>query len=274
MMRIKIPQGIVTGPQMRALADVATKYSRGFSHITTRQNIQYHFVLLKDAELAMRDLGRGGDDHARGVRQLRPQHHRVPVRRRRSRRSVRHHAIRRGDDALFPRPSAGGRSSPQVQDCVRRLPERPRARVDSRSRVVRPHRRRDARLPPHHRRRHLHSADLRLPALRLPARRADARSGGSDRSRLSPVRRLQASPAQPDEVPHQGPWVGGLAPEVRRGARGGSQRGRRAVQRERHGCRRRTGADLGTAAGAIDRRGEAQPRPASKSTARASCRDR
>ena len=42
MMRIKILQGIVTGPQMRALADVATNYSRGFSHITTRQNIQYH----------------------------------------------------------------------------------------------------------------------------------------------------------------------------------------------------------------------------------------
>jgi sulfite reductase beta subunit-like hemoprotein len=60
MMRIKIPQGIVTGPQMRALADVATKYSRGFSHITTRQNIQYHFVLLKDAELAMRDLAEVG----------------------------------------------------------------------------------------------------------------------------------------------------------------------------------------------------------------------
>jgi sulfite reductase (NADPH) hemoprotein beta-component len=56
MLRIKIPQGIVTGRQMRALADVATKYSRGFSHITTRQNIQYHFVLLKDAEQAMRDL--------------------------------------------------------------------------------------------------------------------------------------------------------------------------------------------------------------------------
>ena len=60
MMRIKIPQGIVTGPQMRALADVAMKYSRGFSHITTRQNIQYHFVLLKDAELAMRDLAEVG----------------------------------------------------------------------------------------------------------------------------------------------------------------------------------------------------------------------
>jgi sulfite reductase (NADPH) hemoprotein beta-component len=60
MMRIKIPQGIVTGGQLRALGDVAEKYSRGFGHITTRQNIQYHFVLLKDAELAMRDLGAVG----------------------------------------------------------------------------------------------------------------------------------------------------------------------------------------------------------------------
>src|SRR5881394_1396447 len=42
MMRIKIPQGIVTGQQMRALGDVAAKYSRGFGHVTTRQNIQYH----------------------------------------------------------------------------------------------------------------------------------------------------------------------------------------------------------------------------------------
>lgn len=57
MMRIKIPQGIVTGEQMRALGDVAQKYSRGFGHVTTRQNIQYHFVLLQDAEKAMRDLG-------------------------------------------------------------------------------------------------------------------------------------------------------------------------------------------------------------------------
>jgi sulfite reductase (NADPH) hemoprotein beta-component len=60
MLRIKIPQGIVSGPQLHALADVATKYSRGFSHITTRQNIQYHFVLLKHAEAAMRDLAEVG----------------------------------------------------------------------------------------------------------------------------------------------------------------------------------------------------------------------
>jgi sulfite reductase (NADPH) hemoprotein beta-component len=60
MLRIKIPQGIVTGSQMRALADVATKYSRGFCHITTRQNIQFHFVKLADCETAMRQLAQEG----------------------------------------------------------------------------------------------------------------------------------------------------------------------------------------------------------------------
>jgi sulfite reductase (ferredoxin) len=49
MMRIKIPQGIVTGSQLRALADVASRYSRGFGHVTTRQNVQFHFVPLADA---------------------------------------------------------------------------------------------------------------------------------------------------------------------------------------------------------------------------------
>src|SRR3954466_8575504 len=60
MLRIKIPQGIVNAQQLRALGDVAEKYSRGFGHITTRQNVQYHFVLLKDAEHAMRDLEQVG----------------------------------------------------------------------------------------------------------------------------------------------------------------------------------------------------------------------
>ena len=60
MLRIKIPQGIVTSSQMRALADVATRVSRGFCHITTRQNIQYHFVPLADVETAMRELAAEG----------------------------------------------------------------------------------------------------------------------------------------------------------------------------------------------------------------------
>ena len=36
MLRIKIPQGILTSGQLRAIAAVSTSYSRGFGHITTR----------------------------------------------------------------------------------------------------------------------------------------------------------------------------------------------------------------------------------------------
>src|SRR4030095_310742 len=60
MMRIKIPQGIVTSSQMRALAGVAARYSRGFCHITTRQNIQFHFAPLNVVERAMRELADEG----------------------------------------------------------------------------------------------------------------------------------------------------------------------------------------------------------------------
>ena len=56
MLRVKIPQGVLTGPQLRALADVADTYSRGFGHITTRQNLQLHFIHLPEMEAAMRRL--------------------------------------------------------------------------------------------------------------------------------------------------------------------------------------------------------------------------
>src|SRR5256886_16702433 len=60
MLRVKIPQGVLTGEQLEALADVADLYSRGFGHITTRQNIQFHFVKLHDVEPAMRRLAEAG----------------------------------------------------------------------------------------------------------------------------------------------------------------------------------------------------------------------
>src|SRR5215213_6511800 len=56
MIRVKIPQGLLTAEQLTAIADVADKYSRGFGHITTRQNIQLHFVALHDVEPALRLL--------------------------------------------------------------------------------------------------------------------------------------------------------------------------------------------------------------------------
>src|SRR5690349_16844939 len=60
MLRVKIPQGVLTSDQLHALADVAERYSRGFGHITTRQNVQFHFVPLHDVEPAMRHLAAAG----------------------------------------------------------------------------------------------------------------------------------------------------------------------------------------------------------------------
>jgi sulfite reductase (NADPH) hemoprotein beta-component len=60
MLRVKIPQGILTSEQLLALADVGERYSRRFGHITTRQNVQFHFVKLHDVELAMRRLADAG----------------------------------------------------------------------------------------------------------------------------------------------------------------------------------------------------------------------
>ena len=60
MLRVKIPQGILTKEQLEALATVGERYSRRFGHITTRQNIQFHFVKLHDVEPAMRLLADAG----------------------------------------------------------------------------------------------------------------------------------------------------------------------------------------------------------------------
>jgi sulfite reductase beta subunit-like hemoprotein len=60
MLRVKVPQGILEAHQLEALADVGERYSRGFGHITTRQNIQFHFIKLGDVERAMRSLADAG----------------------------------------------------------------------------------------------------------------------------------------------------------------------------------------------------------------------
>ena len=46
MIRIKLPYGKVTGEQLVRIADVADEYSTGKLHITTRQDIQIHYVSL------------------------------------------------------------------------------------------------------------------------------------------------------------------------------------------------------------------------------------
>lgn len=46
MIRIKLPYGKVTGEQLLRISDVSDKYSTGKLHITTRQDVQIHFVSI------------------------------------------------------------------------------------------------------------------------------------------------------------------------------------------------------------------------------------
>jgi sulfite reductase (NADPH) hemoprotein beta-component len=55
MIRVKLPQGIANVAQLEALADITEKWAgSGVGHVTTRQNIQLHFVKEADAELALK----------------------------------------------------------------------------------------------------------------------------------------------------------------------------------------------------------------------------
>ncbi|MEO2002686.1 MAG: nitrite/sulfite reductase, partial [Candidatus Poribacteria bacterium] len=56
MIRIKIPYGAVTAEQMEELADCAEEFADGISHMTTRQDIQYHYVKIEDTPALMQRL--------------------------------------------------------------------------------------------------------------------------------------------------------------------------------------------------------------------------
>jgi len=47
MLRIGIPNGLLTAHQLHAIADITRKYARGIADITTRQNIQLHWLTIE-----------------------------------------------------------------------------------------------------------------------------------------------------------------------------------------------------------------------------------
>ena len=49
MIRIKVPMGLLTFDQFRAILDVCDTYSTGKYHLTTRQDVQIHHVRLEDS---------------------------------------------------------------------------------------------------------------------------------------------------------------------------------------------------------------------------------
>ncbi len=56
MLRVKIAAGVLKPAQLRVLARIADDYSTGRGHLTTRENIQFHFVKLENVGAAMRLL--------------------------------------------------------------------------------------------------------------------------------------------------------------------------------------------------------------------------
>src|ERR1700730_2864853 len=49
MLRVAIPYGSLTPTQLRKLAGIARTYDKGYGHFTTRTNLQFHWIKLKDA---------------------------------------------------------------------------------------------------------------------------------------------------------------------------------------------------------------------------------
>jgi len=60
MQRIKIPFGGLNAAQLETLADLAEEYSDNIAHITTRQDVQLHYIHIEDTPALMRRLAAVG----------------------------------------------------------------------------------------------------------------------------------------------------------------------------------------------------------------------
>ncbi|MEZ5165325.1 MAG: nitrite/sulfite reductase [Acidimicrobiales bacterium] len=60
MVRVKVPYGSMTPEQFDMIADLVEEYSRGWAHITTRQNLQFHYVQLDRIPDVMQHLASVG----------------------------------------------------------------------------------------------------------------------------------------------------------------------------------------------------------------------
>src|SRR3990172_2166668 len=47
MQRIKLPGGMLTGAQADCVAEIAEEFARGVIHVTTRQDVQLHWIPME-----------------------------------------------------------------------------------------------------------------------------------------------------------------------------------------------------------------------------------
>jgi sulfite reductase (ferredoxin) len=60
MVRIRVPNGLLTAAQARVVADLSERYARGTADITVRHNIQLHWIRIEDLPAVLEALHRCG----------------------------------------------------------------------------------------------------------------------------------------------------------------------------------------------------------------------
>ena len=58
MLRVSVPYGLLSAPQLRTLALIARDYDKGYGHFSTRQNIQYNWPKLEDVPDILAELAK------------------------------------------------------------------------------------------------------------------------------------------------------------------------------------------------------------------------
>ncbi|HET9210798.1 MAG TPA: nitrite/sulfite reductase [Thermoanaerobaculia bacterium] len=60
MLRVKLPGGVVTPAKLRIIGELSQRFGRGYGELTTRQNIQMHWIELAQLPEVLRLLDEGG----------------------------------------------------------------------------------------------------------------------------------------------------------------------------------------------------------------------
>ncbi len=123
MVRTKFPSGMVTSTQLERLAELADEFGGARGHLTTRQNLQYHFVPLARVADLMHKLADAGL----------------------TTREACFNTVR--NVTACPLAGLSHDDSAQIQDRFRRLPSRLHGQRDQRYRPARAGTRGQARIP-------------------------------------------------------------------------------------------------------------------------------
>ena len=121
MVRCKIPAGCLRRDRRISSAASPTSSAAASGHLTTRQNIQYHFVPLDRVPDLMHMLADVGPDQSRSLLQHRPQRDRLPLGRPRARRSLRRSPLRAELAYAFLRKDLTGNLPRKFKIRLRRL---------------------------------------------------------------------------------------------------------------------------------------------------------